>query len=134
MEPGLKRRLELGFGLGLRWRVGLKPEQEPEPGSQSSWCCWCCCRSGGWRSGGAADDAGGGGGCGGEGWRREAGEELGVGCCGGNDGDSWLKWGSMWSELVEAAEEEEGEEARGEEQVEEEQQVAGPNAGPCSLG
>lgn len=40
----------------------------------------------------------------------------------------------MWSESVEAAEEEEGEEARGEEQVEEEQRVADPNAGPCSPG
>lgn len=39
----------------------------------------------------------------------------------------------MSSELVEVAEEEEGAEAQ-EEQVEEEQQVAGPNAGPCSPG
>lgn len=41
---------------------------------------------------------------------------------------------TMWSESVEAAEEAEGEVAREEEQVEEEQQVAGPNAGPCSPG
>lgn len=40
-----------------------------------------------------------------------------------------------WSELVGAEEEEEeGEEAREKEPAEEEQRVAGPNAGPCSPG
>lgn len=41
---------------------------------------------------------------------------------------------TTWSELVEAAEEEAGEVAREKEQAEEEQQVAGPDAGPCSPG
>lgn len=63
--------------------MGLKSEQEP--GLLSYWCCWSCCRCGGQRSGGA--DGTGGGGCGGGGWRRESGEELDIGCCGG--GDSW---------------------------------------------
>lgn len=88
MEQGqMMKRSELGFASGLRWRLGLKTEQEQELGSPSCWCCWCCCRSGGRRSDGGADDADGGGGYGGGEWRREPGEELGVGCCGG--GDSW---------------------------------------------
>lgn len=85
MEQGPKTRSELGFVSEERWRLGLKTEQEQESGLRSYWCCWCCCRSGGRRSGSGADDAGGCGGCGGGGWRREAGEELGVGCCGGGD-------------------------------------------------
>lgn len=66
MEQGLKRRSESGFVSGSRWKLGLglKPEQEQEPGS---WSHWCCCRSGGRRCGGAAGDADVGGGCGGGG-------------------------------------------------------------------
>lgn len=41
---------------------------------------------------------------------------------------------STWSELVEVAVEEVGEAAREEERVEQEQQVAGLNAGLCSPG
>lgn len=41
---------------------------------------------------------------------------------------------STWSDSAGAAGEEEGEEALEEGQVEEEQQVAGPNVGPCSPG
>lgn len=40
----------------------------------------------------------------------------------------------MWSESVEAAEEEEGEAGQEGEQVEKKQLVVGPNAGPCSPG
>lgn len=64
-ELGPMRKSESGFVLGWRWKLGLKLEQEQEPG----WLLhWCCCRSGGWRcGGGAAGDAGVGGGCGGGG-------------------------------------------------------------------
>lgn len=78
-EPGLRRRLELEFGSEQRWKSGRRLEEELKLKSE-----WCCYRSGsgGWRSGGAADDDAGGE----EGWRREAGPDPGVGCCG--DGDS----------------------------------------------
>lgn len=89
----------------------------------------CCCRNCGWRSSGAADGAGGS--CGGEVWRWEAEEELGVDCCGGRD--SWTKQ-MPHSESGAVEEGEVGQEVREEEQVEEVQQVADPNAGPCFPG
>lgn len=131
-EQGQTRITESVFVSGLRQKLGWKLEQGEGPGW---WSHWCCCTSGGWKSGDGAA-AGDADGCGGGGWRREAWEQLGAGCCvgSGGGGGSWPKWTSTWSEsVVVAAEAAEGV-ARAEAQEEEGQRAAGPNAGPYSPG